>query len=61
MSRDGFIIKNMDGKEIDFIPCDTDHESVRDRTLSGLLRNMGDDYFVCDTRWEHENSPTIAS
>lgn len=49
-SRDGFIVKRIDnGEEIDFIACDKS-DSMRERSMMGLLRNMRDDLYVADTR-----------
>lgn len=48
--RDGFEVVTFAGEVIAFIPCDYDHERMRERTLMGLLRNMRDDCFVRDTR-----------
>lgn len=50
--RDGFEIVRMNGEVVRFIPC-TKNESMRDKVLMGLLRNMNTDaYFVRDTRDE---------
>lgn len=51
-SHDGFEVVTMqDGEVVDFIPCSMNHDSMRERVLMGLLRNMDRDrYFVRDTR-----------
>jgi hypothetical protein len=55
-NRDGFVVKTFDGEEVAFIACTSNHDSVRERTMLGLLRNMRDDCFVVDTRDTEESA-----
>lgn len=47
--RDGFVFHDSEGTERHFMPC-TKSESERERALSGILRQMRDDWTVTDTR-----------
>jgi hypothetical protein len=48
--RDGFEVVTFGGEVINFVACDSDHESLRERVMMGMLRNLRDDCFVRDTR-----------
>jgi hypothetical protein len=49
-TRDGFEVVTFGGEVIHFVPCAYDHDTMRERVMMGLLRNMRDDCFVRDTR-----------
>jgi hypothetical protein len=49
--RDGFAIRDFDGKEIHFVSCKYSG-SQRERVERGLLMKTRDDLIVVDTRWD---------
>jgi hypothetical protein len=52
-TRDGFAIRDFDGKEVHFVPCEYGG-SKRERVERGLLMKTRDDLIVADTRWDEE-------
>lgn len=49
--RDGFVIRDFEGKEVHFIRCEY-NGSQRERVERGVLAKTRDDLIVADTRWE---------
>lgn len=48
--RDGFEIVTFEGEVLHFVSCNYNSDSMREKVMLGLMRNLRDDCFVRDTR-----------